>query len=105
MVLYGSSVISYATVAYDGPVKDGGNFAVVAIIFVMALIEVFLAIMGTFASNERNSAYMQVQYVDLYVCVCFTVFPCCMSSLFVFVNFFILFYCTLFLFSDGVTYR
>ena len=84
MVLYGSSVISFAAVALDGPVEDGGNFAAVAIIFVMALIEVYLVVMGTFASNERNSAYMQVQYADLCVCVC--VFHCfsLLCSLFVF---------------------
>ena len=84
MVLYGSDVISLAAVAHDGPVEDGGNFAVVAIIFVMALIEVYLAVMGTFASNERNSAYMQVQYMyaDLCVCACFIVFPCCVVFLF-----------------------
>ena len=74
MVLYGSSVISFAAVALDGPVEDGGNFAAVAIIFVMALIEVYLVVMGTFASNERNSAYMQVQYADLCVCVCVSLF-------------------------------
>lgn len=58
--LYGSWVISFTASAYDGPVVDHSNVAVVAIIFVMALIEVFLAIMGTFASNERNSTYMQL---------------------------------------------
>ena len=82
MVLYGFEVITFSVVAYSGSVEDGGNFAVVAIIFVMALIEVFLGVMGTFASNERNSSYMQVQYVDLCVCV----FHCIslLSSLFVF---------------------
>ena len=82
MVLYGFEVITFSVVAYSGPVEDGGNFAVAAIIFVMALIEVFLGVMGTFASNERNSSYMQVQYVDLCVCVCFIVFPCCPVFLF-----------------------
>ena len=69
LVLYGVNLFGYAQLAHDGSVDDIDNFsddfAVVAIIFVMALIEVFLSIMGVMASNERNSLYTQVQYVDL----------------------------------------
>ena len=101
MGLYGSWVISFTASAYDEPVVDHSNFAVVAIIFVMALIEVFLAIMGTFASNERNSTYMQVQYVDL--CACFNVV---LSSLNLhFLNCDYTVRCKLLFSSDGVTYK
>ena len=67
--MYGYAVLNYAQLAHEGVVEDGDKFAVVAIIFVMALIVVFLSIMGVFASNERNSGYMQVhaQYNDLFV--------------------------------------
>jgi len=58
--VYGYVLSQDAQMAHDGPVKDSENFAVVAIIFVMALIAIFLSIMGVFASNERNSTYMQV---------------------------------------------
>ena len=65
--MYGANLFVYAQEAYDGALDEVGKngFAVIAIIFVMALIEVFFSIMGVLASNERNSAYMQVQYVDL----------------------------------------
>lgn len=84
MVLYGASLSGYARIAHygsaDGVDNFSDSFAVVAIICVMALIEIFICIMGVMASNERNSTYMQVQYVDLCVgvgvciCVSFIVF-------------------------------
>ena len=60
LLWYGAWLYTYAQAAQllEGQKKD--SFAVVAIIFVMALIEVFFSIMAIFASQERNSTYMQV---------------------------------------------
>ena len=69
--MYGLTLSGYAQLTHGGLEVKSDYFAVVAIIFVMALIAVFLSIMGVFASNERNSTYMQVhvQGVDLFVVV------------------------------------
>jgi len=64
MVLYGRRLSGYAQIAHYGSADNVDNFsdsfAVVAIICVMALIEIFICIMGVMASNERNSTYMQL---------------------------------------------
>ncbi|KAL9961740.1 hypothetical protein ACROYT_G030745 [Oculina patagonica] len=41
--------------------QENESFAVVAIIFTMALVEVLLSIMAILASQERNSSYMQFE--------------------------------------------
>ncbi|XP_068748158.1 uncharacterized protein [Montipora capricornis] len=56
---YGTDLSTYAQLAQNGVVKDSGSFAVVAIIFALALIEILLLIMGVFASNKRNPTYIQ----------------------------------------------
>ena len=39
---------------------DEDNLAIVVILFLVALIEIFLSILGTLASQNRNHSYMQV---------------------------------------------
>ncbi|KAL9961739.1 hypothetical protein ACROYT_G030743 [Oculina patagonica] len=59
---YGAPLSTYGQLAQLTELedRDKDSFAVVAIIFVMALAEVFLSIMGILASQERNSSYMQL---------------------------------------------
>ena len=115
LALYGASLFAYAQRAADPVLSDDtgkNDLAVVAIIFVMALIDVFLSIMGVLASNERNSAYMQVYMYTVVCwssfCVCFSfiVFAFVVQSLFIYLFIYFCDYTVSFSsFSNGVTYR
>lgn len=72
MLWYGKSLCVYAQFAYEGTVEDSRSFAVVPIIFVMVLIEVFLSIMGVYASKKGNQStdiqvYMLIVFVQCHL--------------------------------------